>query len=505
MRRLPVRPWLLVLLLLAMLVGLPIACGYLHLPGGLIVNFPGFSGNAIPEAELRERLKVPDGFFVNTYAAGIPNARILRFTPSGDLLVSSPQTGNVWLVARDATGDGYSDGKRILLDKLYQPHGLALHDGYLYVAETTAIVRVPYDDATGTVTGPPERIITGLPDGGNHWTRTVDVGPDGKLYVSIGSSCNVCVEEDARRAAIVRYALDGSGEELYATGLRNAVDFDWQPGTGDLYATDNGRDLLGDDFPPCELNRVVERGFYGWPVANGDRVPDPDYGAGNEARIAASIPPAHPFGAHTAPLGMTFYQRPSGPAPVAFPPEYDGVAFVALHGSWNRSTKQGYEVVALRFAADGTISETPFLTGLLTDDKVYGRPVDAAVGPDGALYVSDDYTGAIYRVAWGTPARGGSAAPTPTAIADPFVGVDAAALPAMEERGAALWQANACANCHVAGQAAGAAYKPLVDLGARYTVDTLANFLRTPQPPMPVYPFDDQQRRDLAVYLLKNH
>ena len=505
MRRLPVRPWLLVLLLLAVLVGLPIACGYIHLPGGLIVNFPGFSGNAIPEAELREQLKVPDGFYVNTYASGIANARLLQFTPSGRLLVSSPQTGNVWVIDPPTDGGGYSAAKRVLIGKLYQPHGLALHDGWLYIAETTAIVRVRYDDASGTVSGEPERIVTGLPDGGNHWTRTVGVGPDGKLYVSIGSSCNVCIEEDARRAAIVRYELDGSGEQLYATGLRNAVDFDWQPGTGDLYATDNGRDLLGDDFPPCEFNKVIEGGFYGWPIANGDRVPDPDYGAGNEARIAASIPPAHGFGAHTAPLGMTFYRRPSGPAPVAFPADWDGVAFVALHGSWNRSTKLGYEVVALRFAADGTIGETPFLTGLLADDKVYGRPVDTAVGPDGALYVSDDYTGAIYRVAYGTPARGGTSAPTPTAIADPFVGVDTSALPAMQERGAALWQTHNCASCHVEGQAAAAAYKPLVTLGTRYTVDTLANFLRTPQPPMPVFPLDDQQRRDLAVYLLKTN
>lgn len=505
MRRLPVRPWLLVLLLLAVLIGLPIACGYLHLPGGLIVNFAGFSGNAIPESELRGRLAVPDGFYVNTYVSGIPNARLLRFTPSGRLLVSSPRTGNVWIVDPPADGSGYAAGKRLLIGQLYQPHGLALHDGWLYIAETTAIVRVRYDDASGTVSGAPERIVTGLPDGGNHWTRTVDVGPDGKLYVSIGSSCNVCIEDDPRRAAIVRYDLDGRGEELFATGLRNAVDFEWQPGSGDLYATDNGRDLLGDDFPPCEFNKVVEGGFYGWPLANGDRIPDPDYGEGNAERIAASIPPAHGFAAHTAPLGMTFYRRPPGAAPVAFPADYEGVAFVALHGSWNRSTKQGYEVVALRFAPDGAISETPFLTGLLRDGAVSGRPVDAAVGHDGALYVSDDYTGVIYRVAWGTPAHGGAGAPTPTAIADPFAGVDAAALPAMQERGAALWQANACAACHVDGQAAGEAYKPLVDLGARYTVDSLATFLRTPQPPMPVYSFDDRQRRDLAVYLLKNY
>ncbi|HSQ01466.1 MAG TPA: PQQ-dependent sugar dehydrogenase [Candidatus Dormibacteraeota bacterium] len=500
-----VRPWLLILFVITVAIGLPIACGYLRLPGGWTVNFPGFGSDPMPDDQLREQLHVPDGFSINTYVGGIDNARLLRFTPTGDLLVSAPRSGTVWLVERDADGDGYADGKRVLLDGLYQPHGLTLHDGWLYVAETTAVVRVPYDATTRTLTGPPERIITGLPDGGNHWTRTVDVGLDGKLYVSIGSSCNVCIEKDPRRAAIMRFDLDGSHGEIYATGLRNSVDFEWQPGTGDLYATDNGRDLLGDDFPPCELNKIVAGGFYGWPIANGDRVPDPDFGAGNEARIAASIPPAHPFGPHVAPLGMTFYRRPPGAAPAAFPAEWEGVAFVAEHGSWNRSQKIGYQVVALRFAPDGTISEEPFLTGFLKDEKVSGRPVDPAVGADGALYVSDDYTGVVYRVAYGEAARSGGAAASATRIGDPFAGIEAANLAVMESRGAALWSDNRCATCHVATQATPGAYKPLENLTARYSVDTLAAFLRTPQPPMPVFPFDDQQRRDLAVYVLRQH
>src|SRR6185295_749832 len=216
---------------------------------------------------------------------------------------------------------------------------------------------------------------------------------------------------------------DGSGEEIYASGLRNAVGFDWQPGTGDLYGTDNGRDLLGDDFPPCELNRIVPMGFYGWPFANGNRVPDPNYGAGHEAQIAASIPPVHGFGAHTAPLGITFYVAPAGNAPAAFPPAYAGAAFVAQHGSWNRSKKSGYQVVALHFQADGTITEEPFATGFMSDEKVSGRPVDVAVGPDGALYVSDDFSGAIYRIAYGAAA---ASAAMPTAHAperDPLAGL----------------------------------------------------------------------------------
>jgi glucose/arabinose dehydrogenase len=215
------------------------------------------------------------------------------------------------------------------------------------------------------------------------------------MYVTVGSSCNVCNEKDERRAAMLRFQPDGSGFELFATGLRNSVGFDFQPGTGEIYATDNGRDLLGDDLPPCELNRVVRGGFYGWPLAYGARVPDPEYGTGKEQEIAASVPPVHGFGAHEAPLGITFYRGS------AFPESYRGTAFVALHGSWNRTRKDGYKVVSLHWAADGQAKETPFAQGFELDEDVIGRPVDVAEGPDGALYISDDYAGSIYRVAYG--------------------------------------------------------------------------------------------------------
>jgi glucose/arabinose dehydrogenase len=245
------------------------------------------------------------------------------------------------------------------------------------------------------VTGELERLVTDIPPGGNHWTRTIRFGPDGWLYMNVGSSCNVCREEDPqRRAAMLRFRPDGSDEQTFATGLRNTVGFDWQPGTGDLYGTDNGRDLLGDDFPPCELNRIVQGGFYGFPVANGDRVPDPDFGEGQGDRIAASIPPAHAFGAHTAPLGMRFVRGER------VPPDYRGAALVALHGSWNRTEKSGYKVVSLHWAEDGTIDERDFLVGFEQDEDVIGRPADVVEGPDGAFYVSDDYAGVIWRVAW---------------------------------------------------------------------------------------------------------
>lgn len=489
------------LLVLATFVG----CSNYYLPlGNMTVNFPGFSGDAMAESEVRERIVLPPGFAVNTYASGIANARFLRFTATGDLLVSSPRQGTVFLLERDASGDGTADGRIALLTDLNRPHGIALHDGWLYVGETDAIVRVRFDAQTRQVSGTPERIVTGLPGGGNHWTRTVDVGPDGKLYVSIGSSCNVCIEDDPRRATVVRYDLDGKNETIFASGLRNAVGFDWQPGTGELYATDNGRDMLGDDFPPCELNRVVAGGFYGWPFANGDRVPDPDLGDGKGELIAKSIPPVHGFGAHTAPLGMTFYDG------TMFPEKYRGAIFAALHGSWNRSKKSGYEVVAVFLDENGGAREEPFMTGFLVGEKVYGRPVDVAVGPDGALYVSDDFTGAIYRVVYGAaaplPSAAGGAEQAGAPAGDPLAGVGAAERTQAMARGRELWDQSGCAACHVEapGQEA-RTFKKLEGLGARYTIDSLATFLRTPQPPMPAYPFPEEQRRALAIYLLASH
>lgn len=360
---------------------------------GTAFGAPRARGEPLPESVLSRRIHLPPGFSINIFATGIPYARMLRFTPAGDLLVSAPTENAVYLIERDGDGDGRGDRKRALLEKLNRPHGLALHGGWLYVGESDGVSRVRFDPATRSVSGAPERIVRGLPSSW-HWTKTLGIGPDGWLYLAMGSGCNVCIEDDPRRAAITRYHLDGSGEQIYATGLRNSVGFAWQPGTGALYATDNGRDLLGDDFPPDELNRIVEGGFYGWPFANGNRIPDPDFGKGKEEAIAKSIPPVHGFQAHVATLGMTFYTGAS------FPARYRGAAFVAEHGSWNRSKKSGYKVVVLFFDPDGTVREEDFATGFMVDEKVSGRPVDVAVGPDGALYVSDDFTGTVYRIAY---------------------------------------------------------------------------------------------------------
>ena len=379
-------------------VGTAAACSAL-LPERFAVNAPlrqllfGIGIDAPPVEAFDRRIRAPDGFSVALYAAELPHARLLRFTAAGDLLVSTPVSGRIVLLERDADGDGLPDGRRDLLEGLDRPHGLDLHEGWLYVAESGAVGRVRFDPATRRTRGAFERVVSGLPSGGNHWTRTLRFGPDGWMYVSIGSSCNACLEDDPRRAAIVRYRPDGSAEEIFASGLRNAVGFDWRPASGELFATDNGRDLLGNDFPPCELNRIVRGAFYGWPYANGDNVADPDFGDDHPERIRGATPPEHAFRAHNSPLGIVFVR--GDPAP----PGYAGAALVALHGSWNRTVKDGYKVVSVHWEPDGRIVERDFLVGFEAGGDVIGRPVDVAEGPDGAFYVSDDYAGAIYRVA----------------------------------------------------------------------------------------------------------
>ncbi|QPC42281.1 PQQ-dependent sugar dehydrogenase [Kaustia mangrovi] len=338
------------------------------------------------------RLRLPEGFVVNRYASDLGGARLMQLTPDGDIIVSTFRDGGIVLVRRDGDGDGRSDGAVTLAEDLDRPHGLWLEDDgtTLYVAEEGRVVRYRYDGPDG---GLEDRtvVLDGLPEGGGHSSRTVKKGPDGWFYVSIGSSCNVCVEEEPWRAAILRFR-PGEGEpEIFATGLRNTVGFDWQPGTGALYGVDNGRDWLGDDFPPDELNRIEKGGFYGWPFFNGDNVKDPDTTDGAVLSDVEPLPPVHGFAAHVAALSIRFLRHPQAPG-------YANAALVGQHGSWNRSTKIGYRVVSLHWGEDGTITQKPFLDGFLRDGDVAGRPVDVIEAPDGTIYVSDDYAGAIYRV-----------------------------------------------------------------------------------------------------------
>lgn len=333
-------------------------------------------------------ISLPEGFEISLYASGLEGVRMMALSPQGELTVTQPRAGRV-LILPDRDGDGKSDRTVVFAQGLDRPHGLAWRDGDLYVAETGAVVRLR--DADGDRIAETKQTLTrDLPAGGMHWTRTLGFGPDGKMYVSAGSSCNVCVEEDRRRAAIMRFQPDGSDLEIFARGLRNAVGFAWHPETGKLWATENGRDRLGNDLPPDELNQVEFGKHYGWPYCYGDRQPDP---AHDEADFCAqSEPMALGFQAHSAPLGMTFYTGKQ------FPAEYRGDAFVAFHGSWNRDEPTGYKVVRVRFENGKPTRYEDFAKGWLRGRSSWGRPVDVLVAPDGSLFVSDDSGGRIYRI-----------------------------------------------------------------------------------------------------------
>ena len=479
------------------------------LPERFSINAPimnslfGWDADAPAESELETRLQVPDGFTLNRYAVGVSNARELLATPAGDLLVSAPRRNRIMLLSADKDGDGRADVKRVLIDGLDGPHGIDLHEGYLYIAERSAVGRIAFDAASGEVSGDYRHIVTGLPDGGNHWTRTVRVGPDDRLYVSVGSSCNVCIEDDPRRAAILRYTLDGGEGEIFARGLRNSVGMDWRPADGALYAVDNGRDLLGDDFPPEEMNKVVAGGHYGWPFFHGDNVPDPEFGTHPQvAQIRDTLRgQAYGFTAHMAPLGITFMRNPDAPGGLA------GAALVAFHGSWNRSRKSGYKVMSVHWGADGTISTRDFLWGFEKDEDVIGRPVSVAEGVDGAIYVSDDYTGTIYRVVWGGEGkqvmRPAAAPPAAAGMAmrDPLAGLSDAERMQLTQRGGEIYAAMGCVNCH-GPQGEGRTAPALAGLAQRYGIADLVALFEKPPANMPPARLNGDEARALAVRLL---
>ncbi len=361
---------------------------------GLAVNPPGLA-RASTSAFPIQQLEVPDGFRIQVFARHLDRPRLLRWTPAGQLLVSLPHRGEVWRLSADANHDGRTDGQQAVVTGLRRPHGLDFHHDatgrlWLYIAETHQVGRLPWDAVEDRPAGPYRPVID-LPDGGMHWTRTLRSGPDGALYVSVGSSCNSCVEADPRRAALLRIDPATGTSEVYASGLRNAVGFDWTA-EGALYATENGRDFLGDDRPPDELNRIVPGGFYGWPYLHGVDIPDPNLDKLGRTEPEHSRVPAHLFRAHNAPLGIDFIRGGGLPQP------YPGAAVVALHGSWNRSQKDGYSVVVLRPDGHGGFDERPLVTGFERGGQVIGRPVDVQEGPDGALYISDDHAGQVYRL-----------------------------------------------------------------------------------------------------------
>jgi glucose/arabinose dehydrogenase len=336
-----------------------------------------------------ERIKLPPGFTIEV-AARVPNARAMTWGERGTLFVGSVQ-GRVYAVTLAGSAGG-SANVRTIASGLREPAGVAFRDGALYVSAISQIVK--FANIERNLDAPPAPVIVSdrFPSDGHHGRKFIAFGPDGKLYVPVGAPCNICEPDASRYTIITRMNVDGSGFEIVARGVRNSVGFDWHPTTKELWFTDNGRDMLGDDVPPCELNHVTKPGQnFGYPYCHGGTIADPEYGRLHAC--AEFDAPAQNLGPHVAPLGMRFYTG------TQFPAAYRNQVFIAEHGSWNRSKKIGYRVTQVTLdAAGNAVSYTPFAQGWLQGESVWGRPADVLVAPDGSLLVSDDLAGAIYRI-----------------------------------------------------------------------------------------------------------
>jgi glucose/arabinose dehydrogenase len=338
------------------------------------------------------RIHLPTGLAATVFAK-VPGARAMTLGPDGAVYVSQPGEGRI-VRLMDTKGNGVADQQTTAVDGLKRPHGMAFHDGWFYIANTDGVVRVKLD-ADGKAMGTPV-YVNHYTGGGMHWTRTVIFGPDNKMYVSIGSDCNVCEEKDSLRAAVLQYNEDGSGGRLYATGLRNAVGLAVNPSTKQIWAVQNERDNLPpshENLPPEEINILQDGGDYGWPYCYGDKIPSPEFK--DAARCAATIPPALKMQAHSAPLGITFLENAS-----QLPDGMHGDALVTFHGSWNRDVPTGAKVVWIRMVDNKPVRADDFATGWqIADGTRWGRPVDVIVAKDGAVLVSDDAGGVVWRIA----------------------------------------------------------------------------------------------------------
>src|SRR6266581_6944488 len=338
------------------------------------------------------QLKLPKSFKIEVYASGIPNARSLRLGDKGTVFVSNRILDKVYAIV-DKNGKHET---KVIASGLDRPNGLAFLNGTLYIAEGTQISKL--DKIEDNLDNPPKPVViySDFLNHQSHGWKFLAIGPDNKLYVSVGAPCNAC-EPPVGNAQIRRLNTDGSGAEPYALGVRNSVGFDFHPINKELYFTDNGRDLISDDLPHDELNRVSKTGqHFGFPYCHQGDLPDTELGAGHAC--SEYVPPIAKLGPHSASLGMRFYIG------TMFPQKYRGGIFVARHGSWNKSEKIGADVVFITLNRDGSVkSIEPFLTGFLKDNNFIGRPVDVQVMKDGSLLVSDDYAGAIYRISYGAP------------------------------------------------------------------------------------------------------
>lgn len=345
---------------------------------------------AAPELQL-DKLVLPEGFSISVYATGVANARSLARSPGGVVFIGTQRAGKVYAV-KDGDGDGRAEQVFTVAEGLNMPNGVAWRDGALYVAEVNRILR--FDDLEDRLDDPPEPVVLNdsLPADRMHGWKFIRFGPDGRLYVPVGAPCNICDVEDPY-AAILSMEPDGSDLRVFARGIRNTVGFDWHPETGELWFTENGRDMMGDDVPPDELNHAPEAGLhFGYPFCHGSGIEDPE--KAEPGRCDAQRPPVQELGPHVAAVGMRFYTGSS------LPKSYHNQILIAEHGSWNRSEKTGYRLTVVRLDDSGGTSYETFVEGWLQGKSAWGRPVDLLVLPDGALLISDDRQGVVYRLAY---------------------------------------------------------------------------------------------------------
>jgi glucose/arabinose dehydrogenase len=360
-----------------------LACGTL-----LCVSLPARGAQDLP----LEQIILPKGFTIRVYANEVPGARSMTLSPTGTLFVGTRAEGKVYAVL-DRDRDNTADEIITIAKGLRMPNGVAFRDGALYVAEINRVLR--YDNIEARLTDPPTPVIVNdtFPRESLHGWKFIRFGPDGRLYVPVGAPCNICKKRDERYASITRMQADGAALEVFAHGVRNTVGFDWHPETKTLWFTDNGRDWMGDDLPPDELNHAPHKGLhFGFPYCHGKNVADPEFG--RQRQCKEFIPPAMELGPHVASLGMRFYTG------AMFPDEYRNQIFVAEHGSWNRSTPIGYRITLVRLEQGRAVKYEVFAKGWLQGGEAWGRPVDVLVMPDGALLISDDRGGVIYRISY---------------------------------------------------------------------------------------------------------
>ncbi|HMQ64152.1 MAG TPA: PQQ-dependent sugar dehydrogenase [Flavilitoribacter sp.] len=369
--------------LLAVLV-IVIACSQINPPR----KSPVVNSGELP----LDKIKLPKGFKIALYAENVKNARSMDLSPNGTLFVGTRDVGAVYAL-RDKNGDKKADEMFTIAKGLKMPNGVAFRNGDLYVAEVNRIIRFKNIESHLSDPPKPEVVFDGYPKETHHGWKYIAFGPDGKLYVPVGAPCNICESKDEIFNTITRINPDGTGLEIVQRGVRNSVGFTWDPKTGDLWFTDNGRDNLGDNKPACELNHAP-RDFmhFGYPYCHQGDLPDPEFGS--KRPCSDFTPPAQKLGPHVAPLGIEFYTGNQ------FPSTYKNQILIAEHGSWNRSKKIGYRISLVKLADGKAVGYEPFAEGWLTKDTddVWGRPVDMEFLPDGSMLVSDDFADAIYRI-----------------------------------------------------------------------------------------------------------